>query len=100
MSDIKMEELHPTYRQIAKIIGIENALKLGKEIGGESLYLPKLTSHYSPLLRERDRKIAAEFGTMPTNQLARKYGITSRWVYESVRRVREEKKAAKPEVKG
>lgn len=99
MSDIKMEELHPMHQQIAKIIGVENTLKLAKEIGGEQIYIPKLTSHYSPLLRERDRKIAAEFGTMPVIQLARKYGITSRWVYESVRRVRNEKKAAKPEVK-
>ncbi|MBI4746770.1 MAG: hypothetical protein HY786_09640 [Deltaproteobacteria bacterium] len=99
MSNIKMEELHPTYQQIARIIGIENALKLGKEIGGENLYLPKLTSHYSPLLRERDRKIFAEFGSMPANQLARKYGVTARWLYDIVRRVREEKKAAKMEVK-
>ena len=80
-SDIREEELHPTYKAVAKVIGIEAALRLGKELGGESFYLPSLDKS---LARFRERKILDELVRSDWNDspvsLARKYGVSSRYV--------------------
>ncbi len=90
--EIKIEDLHPTYQMIARIIGIENALKLGREIGGEALYLPKLDSNMSPLLKLRNKRICAEFNGSNIMQLGRKYNVTSTRIYAILR---EERRARK-----
>ncbi|MDL1936608.1 hypothetical protein FBQ80_13695 [Candidatus Brocadia sp. AMX2] len=41
-NEIRLDDLPPTYQQIAMVIGIENVVKLGRELGGEQFYLPKL----------------------------------------------------------
>ncbi len=76
-NNISLEELHPTYQAIARVIGIENALKLGQEFGGEGFYLPKLNINLS---KARDKKIIEEFNGSNLNELAKKYGVTTRWV--------------------
>ena len=39
---IRFEDLPATYQMIAKAIGIENALRLGEELGGEQICFPRL----------------------------------------------------------
>ena len=39
INEIRVEELHPLYQHIAKIIGLENALKLGSGVRrGDDLF--------------------------------------------------------------
>lgn len=83
INEIRIEELHPTYQQIAKIIGLENALKLGQEIGGEQFYLPRLDSLAGPLVKVKHRKIIEELKQPGASVaiVARKYRLTQRQIY-------------------
>lgn len=87
-NNVCLEDLHPTYQQIARVIGIENTLKLGREFSGEQVYLPKLNNCIS---RERNRKIVEEFKGGNYGELARKYGVTSFWVRNIIKKHRREK---------
>lgn len=89
---IKIEDLPPIYQTIAKIIGIDNAVLLGKEIGGESLYLPKLNHRSLTFFKERDSLILEEFNGHNALDLARKHGITSRRLYEIIEKNRSAKR--------
>lgn len=89
-NDIRLEELHPTYQQISKVIGIENALKLGKELGGEQYYLPSLNTCFS---RVKERKIIEEFKGGNYKELGRKYGVTSDWVRIVIKKHRRKKES-------
>lgn len=78
---------------LAEAIGIENILKLAKEIGGECIYFPKLKS---PLMNLRDEQISKEFNGHNASALAGKHGLTSRRIYMIVqqeRRKADEKRA-------
>lgn len=87
-NDIRLEDLPSTYQQIARVIGIENVIKLGKELGGESFYLPKLDVC---LARVRERKVVEEFKGGNYVELGRKYGVTSFWVRKIIKKHRREK---------
>ncbi len=82
---IKIEDLPPIYQIIAKIIGIENAMLLGKEFGGTPIYFPKL-DRLSSFFKERDRQILKEYNGHNTLNLAKKHGITLRRIYEIVKK--------------
>ena len=87
-NDICPNDLPPTYQQIARVIGIENAVKLGKELGGEQFYLPKLDIC---LARVKKRKIIEEFKGGNYREIAMKYGVTSFWVRDIIREHRRQK---------
>ncbi len=87
-NEIRLDDLHPTYRQIATVIGVENAVKLGRELGGESFYLPKLDIC---LARVKERRIVEEFKGGNYVELARKYRVTSVWVRNIVKKHRRER---------
>ncbi|HLA00752.1 MAG TPA: Mor transcription activator family protein [Thermodesulfovibrionales bacterium] len=89
---LELETLPPRYQEIARIIGIENAIKLGNEFGGGYIYLPKLTSLS---LEGRNKKIAEEFDGHNYNPLARKYNLT----VTSIRRIIEKERASAKKLK-
>ena len=65
------------YKDIAQAIGLENFYKLTKVVGGATIYLPKpesITRHV------RDAHIKSEFNGYNHPELAKKYGVTERWV--------------------
>ncbi|RIJ91097.1 MAG: hypothetical protein DB853_09125 [Candidatus Brocadia sp.] len=76
-NEIRLDDLPPTYQQIAMVIGIENVVKLGRELGGEQFYLPKLDVC---LARVKKRKIIEEFK-------GGNYGV---WVREIIKKHRRE----------
>lgn len=86
INDIREEDLPPNYKNVAKVIGLEATLKLGQEFGGEQFYLPKLDGGGGPLFRARNRKILEELKTHTgsTVDLARKYRVTTRHVYDLI----------------
>lgn len=65
------------YREIAETIGTENFVKLAELVGGATIYIPKPESLVRPV---RDARIKEEFNGYNTIELARKYGVTERWV--------------------
>lgn len=87
-NNIRLEDLHSTYQQIARVIGIENAVKLGGEFGGEQFYLPKIDVC---LARIRARKIIEDFKGGNYLEMARKYGVTSNYVRQLIKKRRRER---------
>lgn len=87
-NNIQFEDLHPTYQLVARVIGVDNAIKLGKELGGEQFYLPKLDACLAGV---RERKIIEEFKGGNYRELAVKHGVTSRWVRDIIKKHRNEK---------
>ena len=65
------------YKQIAEAIGPENFYRLAEVVGGATIYIPKPESLTRPV---RDAHIKAEFNGYNHPELARKYGVTERWV--------------------
>ena len=65
------------WKQVAEEIGIENFCKMLKIVGGATLYIPQLDNILRPV---RDARIKAEFNGYNHPELARKYGVTERWV--------------------
>lgn len=65
------------YRMIAEAIGTDNFYKLAEAVGGTTVYIPKPESVTRPV---RDARIKEEFNGYNHPELARKYGVTERWV--------------------
>ena len=65
------------YRQIAEAIGVEGLYKLAEVVGGATVYIPKPESLTRPA---RDARIKNEFNGYNHPELAKKYGVTERWV--------------------
>lgn len=87
----ELVSLNKKYRDIAKVIGLEATLRLSKELGGEYFYLNKPDGPRGILSRARDRIIIEELKTHSGSivHLARKYNITSRCIYDIIKRAKE-----------
>lgn len=76
--DLTLEMLpEGLYTLIAEAIGTENFYKLAEVVGGTTVYIPKPESLVRPV---RDARIKEEFNGYNHTALARKYGVTERWV--------------------
>ncbi|MBI3584003.1 MAG: hypothetical protein HY096_08645 [Nitrospinae bacterium] len=84
--DIK--HFHPLYQTIAKIIGAENALKIGKEFGGENIYFPKIDSHMSPLIKHKHQEIFEKFKEKSVKEISKEYGLTRNRIYQIIKEKR------------
>ena len=58
---IRFEDLNPLYQDISRIIGMETTIKLGLELGGETLYFPRLDRGTGALIKARKRQIFDEY---------------------------------------
>lgn len=65
------------WREMAEVIGADNFYRLAKHLGGQTIYVPKPESLLRPV---RDQHIKEEFNGWNHVELARKYGVTDRWV--------------------
>lgn len=82
-AEMTIDELPESYQPVAQIVGIENALKLSRHLGGLYFYYPQLDS----LLRaKRDECIRKEFTGTNHRELARKYNLTESWIRQIVQR--------------
>ena len=89
------------FRQVCKILGMELAVELARQMGGTHFYVPRLAS----LLREaKYQAIRNEFTGKNYRELARKYGYTVQRIKDIVtgqtkqppRKVKPPKKALDP----
>lgn len=79
--ELPIEQLPEPYRLIAHETGIENAMILATLFQGTGAYFPKLDTLLSEV---RNKKIKEEFDGSNHKELARKYDLTERWIYEIV----------------
>lgn len=76
-----IEDLPESYREIASIIGVENAVKLSEALGGLTYYFPQLET---VLRKKRDETIRREFTGANHRALAKKYNLSEVWIREIV----------------
>ena len=80
IAEVTPEMLPGIYRRMAAQIGVPATLKVAELVQGTSShYFPKLDDVMTQL---RNRRLIAEFNGRSHRQLALKYGLTERWVYE------------------
>lgn len=75
------KKLPETYQNLVRVIGMEATLQLCREYGGSVLYIPKLDRLQST---QRLARIRAEWTGRNNEALARKYGVSTRWVQKAV----------------
>ena len=84
--DVKIEDLPESYRDIAELIGFDNAMKLVELAGGTNLYIPK---YDSCVLEAKSRRIYEEWRESklenPYPALAKKYNYSDTHIRRIVR---------------
>lgn len=73
IKEIPIDMIPEAYKEIAKLIGVENTIILCKNFGGGMIYIPKCDSIVKPA---RDKKIRFEFDGMNYKKLAIKYNLS------------------------
>ncbi len=79
MKEIIIEDLPESYREVCRIVGIENAIRLSEYLGGLPLYFPKLGRLIS---KKKEEYIRKNFNGTNHRDLARITEYSERWVYE------------------
>lgn len=79
MQDLDVEQFPEPYQTMAREVGVPNMLKLARHFAGTGMYFPKLDDK---LMAMRNERIRAEFDGSNHKELARRYDLTERWVYE------------------
>lgn len=87
IEQLTLDDLTGNAQDLAQTIGLDAFIRLVKIYGGTSnLYVPKAEELIKPV---RDRLIRQEFNGVNIGRLARKWGLTDRYIREIVK---EEKK--------
>lgn len=79
--EINPDELTEPYKELARVIGLKNTIKIAEKYQGMALYLPKLDAL---IRRIRDDRIRTEFNGGNYRELAIKYKLTEVWVRQIV----------------
>ncbi len=77
----RIEDLPKSYRDVATVVGVENAIKLAQFLGGASYYFPQADT---VLRKKRDELIRREFNGANHRDLAHKYHLSEIWIREIV----------------
>lgn len=78
VSETRMEDIAERYQEIVKIVGIANFVKLSNYARGDEIYFPKVESVVSPA---RNRRIKKEFNGSNDKELAKKYNLTLKQIW-------------------
>lgn len=90
---ITLNDLTETQREMAELIGLEAYLKLCRRFGGSSPYIPEYDEVEKP---SRDRKIKEDFDGYNIRDIARKYGLSERHMYNILPQKFRKKKRSEP----
>ena len=77
--EIAIDDLPLSYQEIARIVGIEVAIKLSEHLGGLSFYFPKIESL---LTKKKEDYIRRNFSGNNHKELALTTGYSAQWVYK------------------
>ena len=74
---IRIDDLYGVQRDIAELIGIDNYIKLSLHFGGDNIYVQK----YSEVIKvQRNSEIRQRFNGYNSDQLAREYNLSERYI--------------------
>lgn len=74
--------LPPQYQDLVRVIGLEATIRLCREYGGTDTYIPKIDGLLTAQKRELIRR---EWNGYNGEALARKYGMSVRWIRQIVK---------------
>lgn len=83
---LAIEDISEEYQPLAALLSIPAFLALAEQYGGYQLYIPKLKGI---LKNNRDEAIRAEFTGFNYKELARKYGLSPRYIRQIVKPAQE-----------
>jgi Mor family transcriptional regulator len=87
---LRIEEFPPIYQTIAKLIGLEKTICLGKELGGDQIYFPRLD--FKAVVKARNRLILQDRNEGTSiKTLAEKHNLTQRQIYTIIKKERQTK---------
>lgn len=81
LADLTIEDLPEGYQAVARIVGIQNAIRLSDELGGLNYYFPKAEKM---LRAKRNELIRKEFTGANHKELAQKYRLSEVQIREIV----------------
>ena len=81
--ELKISDLPPQFKNIAKRLGIERAKWLFEEFGGTSVYFPTEKMIYK---EARDRKIISEYNGFNHKELAIKFNMSESYIRAIINR--------------
>lgn len=74
---IRVQDLYGVQRDIAETIGIDSYIKLTKTFGGDNIYIQK---HSEVVKIERNAEIREKFNGYNSEELAKKYDLSERYI--------------------
>ena len=83
LDNVTIEELPEGYQAVARIVGVENAIKLSDELGGLNYYFPQAEKM---LRNKRNELMNKEFNGANYKELAQKYRLSEVQIREIVSR--------------
>lgn len=87
LDQLKVEHLEGDQRQLAETIGIEAYIKLIRMYSGSAVYVPTIDNI---TLQLRDKLICEEYNGYNAFELAKKYGLSERWILNITGDIREQ----------
>lgn len=79
-----MQQLPEPHRKFAEVLGVEAALKLSENYGGEEIYIPKIDSVHN---MERDAAICRLHAQgLTVKQLCERFGLKRQTIYDILNR--------------
>ena len=78
IDETRMEDIAERYQEIAKIVGVQKFVELSNYARGDEIYFPKVENVVSPA---RNRRIKKEFNGSNAQELADKYNLTVKQIW-------------------
>ena len=82
IDETRMEDIAERYQEIAKIVGVQKFVELSNYARGDEIYFPKVENVVSPA---RNRRIKKEFNGSNDKELADKYNLTVKQIWNILR---------------
>lgn len=77
-ADTRAEDIGEKYREIVELIGVRAFILMSEYAQGDEVYFPKLENVLAPA---RNRRIKREFNGFNTKELAARYNLTIKQVW-------------------
>ena len=78
IDETRMEDIAERYQEIAKIVVVQKFVELSNYARGDEIYFPKVENVVSPA---RNRRIKKEFNGSNDKELADKYNLTVKQIW-------------------
>jgi Mor family transcriptional regulator len=88
ITGISIDELPALYQEMARLIGIENTIKLAEHFGKQGLYFKSLDCL---IRKKKEEYIRENFTGSNHRELARATGYSERWVYEILKQDKDDR---------